>query len=72
MLKEEDLPYQELKGYLQKKGDVGIVRSYKSRWFQQTGSKIYYYKDDKDKEALGFIDLTNFTLGNDYLIYLIS
>ncbi|ELR21083.1 uncharacterized protein ACA1_282480 [Acanthamoeba castellanii str. Neff] len=45
-----------LYGYLQKKGEKGLVRSYKKRWFEQNGSKIFYFHERGEKNALGFID----------------
>jgi len=52
----------ELKGYLQKKGEVGILKSYKQRWFQQNDNKIFYFVNATEKVPQGFIDISNFTL----------
>jgi len=49
---------QQLQGWLHKKGEKGLVRSYKRRWFQQQGNKIYYFANKGDKESLGLIDCT--------------
>ncbi len=50
-----------LRGYLRKRGDKGLVRSYKLRYFEQRGEKIMYYKSDKPedlKQGIGWIDLS--------------
>ena len=51
-----------LKGWLNKKGEGRLV-GFSKRWFAQIEDKIYYYKDDKDKEPQGYIDLTTYYLG---------
>jgi hypothetical protein len=33
----------QLEGWLHKKGEKGLMKSYKRRWFQQRGNKLYYF-----------------------------
>ncbi len=50
-----------LKGFLKKRGDKGLVRNYKLRYFEQRGEKIMYYRSDKAedlKQGMGWIDLS--------------
>jgi hypothetical protein len=46
---------------VQKRGDKGLVRNYKLRYFEQRGEKIMYFRSNKDedmKQAIGWIDLS--------------
>lgn len=54
---------EDLKGWLQKKGDKGFIKSYKSRYFQQIDAKLFYFEDPADKEPLGSIDLSHCVIG---------
>ncbi len=50
-----------LKGYLKKRGDKGLVKNYKLRYFEQRGDKVMYYHSDKledMKQVVGWIDLS--------------
>ena len=47
----------ELAGWLSKKGDKGLVKGWKKRWFVFDGPKLYY-GDSEISAPLGFIDLT--------------
>jgi len=47
----------EYKGYLLKKGDKGITKSYRKRYFVLRSNKLIYYASPEDKEALGTISL---------------
>jgi hypothetical protein len=51
-----------LQGFLLKKGDVGIIKSYKKRWFRQVRDKLFY-SETQIEDAKGYIDLSNFSLG---------
>ena len=49
-----------LRGWLRKRGDKGLVKNWKLRYFQQRGDKIMYYRGDKPedmRQAVGWIDL---------------
>jgi hypothetical protein len=48
---------EDIQGWLKKKGDKGIVKGWKNRWFQEKERKIYYYRSRDDNEPLGFIDI---------------
>lgn len=51
-------PELELKGWLQKRGDKGIVKGWKRRWFLFRHGKLFYYESDNSGAAsLGFIDI---------------
>jgi hypothetical protein len=52
-------PIPLIEGYLEKKGDVGLVKTWKKRFFSLVGEeqRLYYYKNDLKKEAIGFISL---------------
>src|SRR5690348_4934610 len=54
---------EELRGWLQKRGDKGLIKGFKSRYFQQIDSKLYYFEDPADKEPLGNIDLSSCSIG---------
>ncbi len=57
-LMEAPKPELELKGWLQKRGDKGIVKGWKRRWFLFLHGKLYYYDSDSSGAAsLGFIDI---------------
>lgn len=48
-------------GYLKKRGDKGLVRNYKLRYFEQRGEKVMYYKSDRPEDktqGIGWIDLS--------------
>jgi hypothetical protein len=47
-------------GYLEKKGDIGLIRSWRRRYFCLRQDKLVYYKDERMRDAecvLGFIPL---------------
>lgn len=47
-----------MRGWLIKRGDKGIVRSWKKRWFAQKGKKLFYYRDDNaNRSPMGNISL---------------
>lgn len=50
-----------LVGELLKRGDKGFVKAWRSRWFQQRGKLVYYYRSQRDAETgaapQGSIDL---------------
>jgi hypothetical protein len=45
-------------GYLKKKGDIGLIKGWKNRFFQEQNNKVYYYRSRGDKKSLGFIDIS--------------
>ncbi|PRP75351.1 putative kinesin K39 [Planoprotostelium fungivorum] len=51
-----------LQGWLDKKGEKGLVKNYKKRWFQQNGDKLIYYEDPSSRIELGYITLDVFSL----------
>eukprot|EP00005_Dracoamoeba_jomungandri_P002400 CAMPEP_0174251030 /NCGR_PEP_ID=MMETSP0439-20130205/999_1 /TAXON_ID=0 /ORGANISM="Stereomyxa ramosa, Strain Chinc5" /LENGTH=666 /DNA_ID=CAMNT_0015331253 /DNA_START=35 /DNA_END=2036 /DNA_ORIENTATION=+ len=51
------LPYK--KGYLHKKGDIGLVKTWKKRWFSLEGDKLLYYKSKDDYTPINFVSLSN-------------
>ena len=51
---------EEIQGWLKKKGDVGLIKGWKNRWFQQKDDKIYYFKCRDDTESLGIKPLLCF------------
>eukprot|EP00009_Paramoeba_aestuarina_P001192 CAMPEP_0201507214 /NCGR_PEP_ID=MMETSP0161_2-20130828/943_1 /ASSEMBLY_ACC=CAM_ASM_000251 /TAXON_ID=180227 /ORGANISM="Neoparamoeba aestuarina, Strain SoJaBio B1-5/56/2" /LENGTH=253 /DNA_ID=CAMNT_0047901517 /DNA_START=75 /DNA_END=836 /DNA_ORIENTATION=+ len=64
-------------GFLQKRGEKGLVKSYKRRWFvfdaNDGPKKVYYYHSPESKEELGSIQLSQVeeirkTVGNDFEI----
>ena len=40
-----------------KQGEGAFGKGYKKRWFSQTGTCLYYYKQRSDSENAGFINL---------------
>lgn len=40
-------------GWIEKKGDVGLVKSFKKRYFVLRDGKAYYHKDNKDPNSDG-------------------
>ena len=46
-----------LKGWLKKKGDRGIIKSWRNRWFEEKEGTLAYYRQRDDNEALGVIEL---------------
>jgi hypothetical protein len=54
---------EPLSGWLFKRGEKGIIKSYKRRWFRQVRNQIFYFESATSTEALGSIDLSVFTLG---------
>lgn len=50
-----------LEGWLQKRGDKGLIKSYKRRYFRQNGENLYYYAAKEDTTALGSIPLLSVT-----------
>ncbi len=52
-----------LSGFLSKKGDRGLVKGWKKRYFLQRGKHLQYFKSDKELNSVqGSIDLS--TVGN--------
>lgn len=50
----------ELTGWLEKTKKIkGRLVNWKKRYFKRNGSRLYYYRSDRDtiSESLGFIDL---------------
>eukprot|EP01006_Ploeotia_vitrea_P010447 TRINITY_DN27138_c0_g1_i1.p1 TRINITY_DN27138_c0_g1~~TRINITY_DN27138_c0_g1_i1.p1 ORF type:complete len:454 (-),score=29.17 TRINITY_DN27138_c0_g1_i1:1073-2434(-) len=43
-------------GYLSKEG-AGLIKRWSKRWFVLRGHELFYYKDQKDSDSLGSIDL---------------
>lgn len=54
---------EPLQGWLFKKGEKGLLRTYKKRWFRQVRQQIFYFDGPQSPDALGYIDLSVFTLG---------
>ncbi|XP_035673748.1 TBC1 domain family member 2B-like [Branchiostoma floridae] len=52
-------PQSKLCGYLNKKGDRGLVKVFRQRWFvfEPRRCRLYYYKSSEDATALGSIDI---------------
>ncbi|XP_078668917.1 TBC1 domain family member 2B-like isoform X1 [Branchiostoma floridae x Branchiostoma belcheri] len=52
-------PLPKLSGYLNKKGDRGLVKVFRQRWFvyEPRRCRLYYYKSSEDATALGSIDI---------------
>eukprot|EP01122_Echinamoeba_exundans_P000338 TRINITY_DN10304_c0_g1_i1.p1 TRINITY_DN10304_c0_g1~~TRINITY_DN10304_c0_g1_i1.p1 ORF type:complete len:124 (-),score=16.66 TRINITY_DN10304_c0_g1_i1:157-504(-) len=51
-----------ISGWMKKKGDKGIVKGWKNRWFQEKDDKkIYYYESRGDTNALGAIEIASIT-----------
>eukprot|EP01094_Clydonella_sp_ATCC50884_P030349 TRINITY_DN988_c0_g1_i1.p1 TRINITY_DN988_c0_g1~~TRINITY_DN988_c0_g1_i1.p1 ORF type:complete len:283 (-),score=111.64 TRINITY_DN988_c0_g1_i1:477-1295(-) len=48
---------RKLEGWLLKQGEGAFGKGYKKRWFSQTGTCLYYYKQRSDSENAGFINL---------------
>lgn len=40
-----------------KKGDKGLVKGYKKRWFTLQANRLFYYQNAGDSAPLGFIDI---------------
>ncbi|XP_038053263.1 TBC1 domain family member 2B-like [Patiria miniata] len=53
----------KLCGYLNKMGDKGIIKTYKTRWFvfDRQRCRLYYYRTPHDLLPLGSIDIANAT-----------
>lgn len=49
-----------LQGHLKKQGE-DMLKSWKKRYFKQTGEKLYYFNEENDLNPNGFIDLTQIT-----------
>jgi hypothetical protein len=55
---------QYLSGWLDKKGEKGILQSFQLRYFQQDGKYLYYYEDNhfqNTADSKGHIDLSSIT-----------
>ncbi|XP_072181982.1 TBC1 domain family member 2B-like [Diadema setosum] len=54
----------KLCGYLDKQGEKGILKSFKTRWFvfDDIRCRLYYYRNAQDTAALGSIDIANSSL----------
>lgn len=59
----DDLP--NLEGFLEKKGDVGVIKTWKRRFFVLRGSRALYWASEQQKQqglsALGYIPLSRAT-----------
>lgn len=53
--------HSDLEGYLQKHSPKGIVKLWKTRYFQQRKGVIYYYRKKGDVTPLGMIDCADIT-----------
>lgn len=47
----------QVEGWLLKKGDKGLVKGYKKRWFSLQNNRLYYYQNASDPQPLGYIDI---------------
>jgi len=47
---------EAIEGYLLKQG-LGVLKSWKRRYFSLRKDRLYYYKTDTDGETLGYIPL---------------
>ncbi|XP_033638800.1 TBC1 domain family member 2B-like [Asterias rubens] len=61
--KRGTIEHVKLCGYLNKMGERGIIKSYKSRWFvfDELRCRLYYYRAPQDLLPLGSIDIANAT-----------
>jgi hypothetical protein len=58
----QDLP--NLEGMLEKKGDLGVIKSYKRRYFRLKADRLIYYQDQVGKDCddpIGYIPLRSAT-----------
>ncbi len=58
---EDYTPNLNLEGWLKKRGEKGVIKSWKSRWFVEKGKKLFYYTSRSSKLPQGFIDLLQMT-----------
>lgn len=49
----------KVEGYLLKKGEKGLTKSWKRRWFSLDGRKLKYFKSPNRSEPLGHINILN-------------
>jgi hypothetical protein len=49
-------------GYLHKKGDKGLRKTWKRRWFSLEKDKLFYYKNPSDKQPISFIAIQRIEL----------
>ncbi len=61
--KRGTIEHVKLCGYLNKMGERGIIKTYKSRWFvfDEQRCRLYYYRAPQDLLPLGSIDIANAT-----------
>ncbi|XP_030848557.1 TBC1 domain family member 2B isoform X2 [Strongylocentrotus purpuratus] len=54
----------KLCGYLDKQGEKGLIKSFKTRWFvfDDQRCRLYYYRTPQDVSPLGSIDVANSSL----------
>ncbi|XP_031556555.1 TBC1 domain family member 2B-like [Actinia tenebrosa] len=54
----------KLCGFLNKQGEKGLIKTWKSRWFvyDEGRCRLFYYRTPQDHVPLGFIDVANATL----------
>ncbi|XP_071942570.1 uncharacterized protein [Antedon mediterranea] len=58
-----------MSGYMYKRGDSGIMQSWKRRWFVlKQDNCLYYYKTQQDIDPLGAIVLANYTVAKAFNI----
>lgn len=50
---------ESLEGWLYKKGDKGLVKTWKHRYFRQHKDQLMYFRSDTTQESLGFIPLSD-------------
>lgn len=41
----------KLEGFLEKKGDIGVTKAWKKRYFVLNGSQLWYYRDIPEKDS---------------------
>ncbi|KAL6045721.1 Cytohesin-1 [Balamuthia mandrillaris] len=54
------LPRKE--GHLLKKGDKGLVKAWKRRWFVLSGDRLFYFKTEQDGTPINYIAVQNVNL----------
>jgi hypothetical protein len=57
---KQELP--NLEGFLEKKGEKGVIKSFKKRYFVLRGNRMVYYADETSKfkdDPIGYIPLNN-------------
>jgi len=55
------------KGFLEKKGEKGLIKTFKKRWFLFTAAGQLRYRETVDGEDLGVIDVTVGSSGKNFL-----